>query len=110
MNKSTIVDFITPETLMRWIKASDTIIVDVREPHEYDLVRINDSISLPLSTFDPDEIPPTEGKKLVIHCASGVRCGIASKHVISSGFAGPIFRLAGGIKAWQLAGGKTVQN
>ena len=103
------VDFIEPETLRAWIETGEVVVVDVREPHEYSQAHIEGSTLIPLSTFDPSAIPAHDGKKLVIHCASGVRCGVASQHLVGSGFTGNIHRLAGGIQAWYHAGGPIVQ-
>ncbi|MCG7391472.1 sulfurtransferase [Microvirga sp. ACRRW] len=47
------------------------LLVDVREPHEYEAGHIPGAISHPLSTFDPSSLP--EGKRIVFSCAAGVR-------------------------------------
>ncbi|WP_186417063.1 rhodanese-like domain-containing protein [Bosea sp. CS1GBMeth4] len=49
------------------------LIVDVREPHEYAAGRIPGSVSLPLSRFDPADLPNEPGKRVVLSCAAGVR-------------------------------------
>ena len=108
-NGSPSVDFIEPETLRAWIETGEAVVVDVREPHEYAQAHIEGSTLIPLSTFDPSAIPAHDGKKLVIHCASGVRCGVVSEQLLGSGFTGHIHRLAGGIQAWYHAGGPIVQ-
>jgi len=46
------------------------VLVDVREPHEYEAGHVPGSISMPLSRFDPEALP--EGR-VVFSCASGVR-------------------------------------
>ena len=103
------VDFIDPETLRGWMATGEAVVVDVREVHEYQMAHIVGSTLVPLSTFDPAAIPPHEGKNLVIHCASGVRCGVASEQLLASGYGGRIHRLAGGIEAWYHAGGPISQ-
>ena len=109
MSVGPAVDFIDPETLRAWIAAGEVVIVDVREAHEYQIAHIEGSTLIPLSAFDPASIPPHEGKNLVIHCASGLRCGIASKQLLAVGYGGRIHRLAGGIEAWRHANGPIVQ-
>jgi len=109
MSEGPSADFIDPETLRAWIAADEAIVVDVREAHEHQMAHIEGSTLIPLSTFDPSSFPVHEGKKLVIHCASGVRCGMASQQLLESGYSGQIHRLAGGIEAWYQAGGPVVQ-
>ena len=109
MSGEPAVDFIYPETLRAWMAAGEAVIVDVREAHEYQTAHIEGSTLIPLSAFDPASIPPHEGKNLVIHCASGVRCGMASEQLLASGYGGRIHRLAGGIEAWHHADGPIVQ-
>ena len=99
------VEFIDPATLKSWIASGDAVIVDVREAHEYQMARIEGATLIPLSSFDPAVIPEHHDKKLVIHCASGVRCGIASQKLVEAGYAGQIHRLHGGIEAWYHSGG-----
>jgi len=108
MNDESTVTFIDPETLHTWMAADDVVVVDVREAQEYQIAHIEGSTLIPLSSFDPSVIPPHEGKKLVIHCASGVRCGMASQQLIALGYTGHIHRLAGGLEAWRRAGGPIV--
>jgi len=109
MSDETSTNFIDPKTLRSWMAAGDALLVDVREAHEYHQAHIEDSTLMPLSTFDPLAIPPHDGRKLVIHCASGVRCGVAAQQLLASGYNGHIHRLAGGIEAWYHAGGPIVQ-
>lgn len=104
MSSGSSVAFIDPGTLRAWIDAGEAIVIDVREPHEYAAAHIEGTTLLPLSAFDPSAVPPAGDKKLVIHCASGVRCGVAAGHLVAAGYPGRIHRLAGGIKAWYEAG------
>ena len=110
MSDGATVEFIDAETLKTWMASGDAVLVDVRETHEYKMARIEGSTLIPLSAFDPASIPPHEGKNLVIHCASGVRCGVASEQLLASGYGGRIHRLAGGIEAWYHAGGPISQS
>lgn len=108
-NGGPAVDFIDPATLKGWMDAGDAVVVDVREADEYAMAHIEGSTLIPLSAFNPAAIPDHGGKKLVIHCASGVRCGMASEQLLASGYAGQIHRLAGGIEAWYHAGNPIVR-
>jgi rhodanese-related sulfurtransferase len=49
---------LSPETVHAALEAGEILLVDVREPHEFDAVRIAGAVNLPLSTFDPSALPP----------------------------------------------------
>lgn len=93
----------------RWMEAGEAVLVDVREVAENQAERIPGAVNLPLSSFDPAQLPPVpEGKRLVFHCRSGVRCGSAAERALALGYEGEIHRLEGGIFGWKAAGGDTV--
>jgi rhodanese-related sulfurtransferase len=96
---------INAETLAAWLQAGEADLYDVREALEFEAARIPGSTLVPLSTFDPGAIDTSSPRKLVFHCKSGVRCGMATEIMRATGFAGPIFRLEGGILAWHAEGG-----
>lgn len=102
----TTVRMTTPDEVKTWMEEGSAVVVDVREPHEYSQAHIPGATLVPLSRFDPSALPEVgEGKHLVLHCASGVRCGTAASALMSWGFKGAIYRLEGGIVAWYRAGG-----
>ena len=47
------------------------IIVDVREPHEFAAGHVPNALNMPMSSFDPKELPA--GKPVVLVCQSGGR-------------------------------------
>lgn len=49
------------------------LLVDVREPEEFAAGHIPGSVSFPLSTFDPHNLPEADGKEIVFSCNSGGR-------------------------------------
>jgi rhodanese-related sulfurtransferase len=97
---------IDTQTLANWLEFGNACLYDVRENHEYARARIPGSMLLPLSIFTPDQVLIPPEKKLIFHCRSGVRCGQAANIMQVSGFKGPIYRLEGGIIAWQVNGGE----
>ncbi|KZD12330.1 rhodanese-like domain-containing protein [Oceanibaculum pacificum] len=98
------IQMIDPETLRGWLVRGEAVLYDVRERHEWDEARIDGATLMPLSQFDAARIETPEGKKLVFHCRSGVRCGAAAGQMALAGAQGPIYRLQGGIIAWAQAG------
>jgi rhodanese-related sulfurtransferase len=96
--------FVTPAEVNGWREQNQAVIVDVREEYEWQEAHIPGAILMPLSTFDPAEIPDAAGKHLVFHCRSGQRCGMAARKAVVGGFKGSIARMAGGFLAWNAAG------
>lgn len=80
------------------------LIVDVREPHEFAAGHIPGSVSLPLSRFDPADIPDAPGKRVVLSCAAGVRSLRALEFAQSAGLAIDSHYI-GGFKDWAMRGG-----
>ena len=101
------VEMVDPQTARRWIERGEAVLVDVREPHEFAMERIHGATLVPLSAFDPRSIPESKGKRLLLMCASGIRCGMASELLARAGYA-ELYRLAGGIMGWKAAGGPVV--
>ncbi len=94
---------LTPEEVARGLDDGRMVLVDVREPNETALERFPGAVLVPLSTFDPAEIPPPEGREIVFACRSGRRSVTASLAAQEKGFAYGS-HLAGGILAWKDAG------
>ncbi len=91
---------LTPQEVKARIDAGTAYVVDVREAHEHDEIRIADSDLAPLSTFDPEQIQVPDGKELILHCRSARRCGLAAEQLIEAGFKPKIHRMAGGMIRW----------
>ncbi|WP_027583610.1 rhodanese-like domain-containing protein [Bradyrhizobium sp. Ai1a-2] len=94
---------LTPQEVSKGIADGRYLLVDVREPNEVAAEAYPDSAVVPLSTFDPDEIPDPQGKEVVFACRSGKRSVTASLAAQSAGLSYDK-HLAGGILAWKAAG------
>jgi molybdopterin/thiamine biosynthesis adenylyltransferase/rhodanese-related sulfurtransferase len=78
---------------------ASVMIVDVREPFEYEIARIAGSKLIPLSDL-PSRFDELErGKEIVALCKTGVRSAHAVELLQSAGFT-QSFNLEGGIDAW----------
>jgi adenylyltransferase/sulfurtransferase len=93
---------ITPLELKQKIDAGeDFLLVDVREPHEYEIVRIPGSVLIPkdriLSGEAFAELP--QDKPLVLHCKSGARSAEALAALHQAGFSDAV-HVGGGVLAW----------
>ncbi len=75
------------------------ILVDVREQHEFDEVRIPGSILIPLTEFDERYKELPKDKKLIMQCRSGARSATATDLLLEHGY--QAVNMAGGILAWE---------
>lgn len=98
------VQMVSPETVKAWMDAGDCLLIDVREAEEYAQARIPGAHLMALSSFDPAAVPANPPGKLVIHCRSGNRCGMASMRLLEAGYKGRIHRMEGGILNWHNKG------
>jgi rhodanese-related sulfurtransferase len=94
---------LSPEEVAKGIAEGRYLLVDVREPNEVAAEAYPDGVVVPLSTFDPQDIPDPEGKQVVFACRSGKRSVSASLTAQAGGL--PYDQhLAGGMLAWKAAG------
>jgi molybdopterin/thiamine biosynthesis adenylyltransferase/rhodanese-related sulfurtransferase len=90
---------ITPLELAERLKAGDVDLIDVREPHEWDIARIPGAKLIPLGEF-PAAIPSLDrNRDIVVHCRSGVRSAKAVRQLQAAGLT-RVKNLAGGILRW----------
>jgi rhodanese-related sulfurtransferase len=94
---------LTPEEVARGLTENRMLLVDVREPNETAVERYPGAVIVPLSTFDPAQIPDPRGRQVVFACRSGRRSVTASQAAQAQGLPYDA-HLAGGILAWKAAG------
>ncbi len=92
-----------PEISVEELKAKldrreDFVLLDVREPHEHDLCRIEGSTLIPLGELPERAGELDKGKKLVVHCKMGGRSAKAVRLLLDKGYSA--VNVAGGINAW----------
>ncbi len=96
--------------LEQWIKERDNgerdfVLIDVREPNEYEINRIPGSVLIPKGDFlngsALEQLPQvTSGdKQVVMHCKSGVRSAETLAIVKAAGYADAV-HVGGGVVAW----------
>ena len=91
---------ITPNDLKEWLDRGEEIfILDVREPHEFEICRIPGSKLIPLDQLQSRVGELDRDSHVVAHCRSGVRSAKAVKLLRDAGFP-RVENLAGGILAW----------
>ena len=93
---------ITVKDLKDRLNNGDTIfLLDVREPHEYSLAKIEGSVLIPLGTLPQslDQLDPNS--EIVAYCHRGMRSADAVGFLVQQGFSN-VKNLIGGIDAWSL--------
>jgi adenylyltransferase/sulfurtransferase len=87
------------EELKRRLDAGeDLFVLDVREPHEYQICNINGYL-IPLGDLPKRVSELDSSREIVAHCRSGVRSGKAVAFLQQAGFK-KVHNLGGGILAW----------
>jgi molybdopterin/thiamine biosynthesis adenylyltransferase/rhodanese-related sulfurtransferase/molybdopterin converting factor small subunit len=91
---------IAPQELKAMLDAKKPIrIIDVREPHEYEICHIQGSTLIPLSEFIQRMGELDSSETLVLYCHRGMRSMKALEILRSAGFR-KVKSLKGGIDAW----------
>lgn len=99
MAKDETIGEITPRELAKRLAAhEDLTLLDVREPREWQLGRIEGARLVPLGTLQ-DEIPKLDqSKEVVVYCRSGKRSESAARQLAAAGFRAT--NVLGGILRW----------
>jgi adenylyltransferase/sulfurtransferase len=79
----------------------DFVLIDVREPHEYEIVKIPGSTLIPKDRIISGEVLAElpQDKPLVLHCKSGQRSAQALAALHKAGFRDAV-HVGGGVLAW----------
>ncbi len=82
-----------------WQRNPALVVVDVREPHEYEIAHIDGAVLMPLGEL-PDRLGELDGHhEIVTHCHHGARSLKALEILKAAGFS-KVRSLRGGIDAW----------
>ena len=91
---------ITPRELeARLARRDDFDLLDVREPHEWDICRIDGARLAPLSSFAAALGTLDSARDVVLYCRTGVRSAKALRQLQAAGFR-RVWNLTGGIHRW----------
>src|SRR6184192_4529635 len=87
------------ELKTEWERNPDLLVIDVREPHEYEIAHIDGAVLIPLGEL-PDRLGEVDGhREVVTHCHHGARSLKALEILKAAGFS-KVRSLRGGINAW----------
>jgi rhodanese-related sulfurtransferase len=110
------IELVTPEAVSKELAAGDPILVDIREPVEWER-HIAGALQVPrgLLEFVADPASPRynaelqAGRRVIVYCASGARAALATLTLQSMGYDN-VANMDGGIKAWIAADLPTVDH
>ena len=102
---------IDASTLEQWLADGEAVLIDVREPDEFQSGHIQGAVSIPLSSFPQTykhENYPAD-KKVVFQCKAGGRSMKACQVVCDvAASKDNVYNLVGGIGSWMASGRQVV--
>ena len=93
---------ISPAGAVALLNDERTIVVDVREPHEFAKGHIENARNISLGSLDEKiyELEPYKNSPIIIACQQGTRSKEACKKLVKQGFT-QVYELSGGILSWE---------
>ncbi len=89
----------------RTMIANGAVLVDIREPAEFNREHIDGAVLVPLSSLSDAAFAAYRGRKVIFHCQSGGRTSVYARRLADAiGGTCEGFVLGGGIVAWRRAG------
>ena len=95
----TATEITVKELKARKDRGEDVFVLDVREPHEYEINRIPGSTLIPLGDLGERFVELDANREIVTQCKSGMRSARAAAFLREHGFKN-VKNLKGGILAW----------
>ncbi len=93
----------SPAKIRKALDDGDIVLIDVRTPQEYMIEHVEGSLLMPMAFFNTHTLPTQDGKRIVLHCGSGIRSGKVSDKLAAAGIS-PLAHMEGGFAAWKEAG------
>jgi rhodanese-related sulfurtransferase len=75
------------------------LLLDVRQPWEYEICRLDNSMLMPMSTIPASLDQLDKGRETVVICHHGVRSRRVAYYLEQAGFTN-VINLRGGLDAW----------
>ncbi|HNP59229.1 MAG TPA: rhodanese-like domain-containing protein [Nitrospirales bacterium] len=85
----------------RMDKGDQIFLLDVREPHEYSIAKIEGSVLIPLGQVPHSLKQLDPSAEIVAYCHKGMRSADAVGFLLQQGFSN-VKNLIGGIEAWSI--------
>ena len=94
---------VSAELAFDWMGTGAAVLMDVREQEELEMEWIPGATAMPLSQFNPDNVPVMETKKIIFICQTGRRSSEAAERLLTRGLF-DIYNVKDGLLAWNAAG------
>jgi rhodanese-related sulfurtransferase len=94
---------LAPAEVYALLRSRQAVLIDVREPGEFEVERIPGALLCPLSGFDPGSLPLEGARRVILQCGTGRRSATAAQRLLDAG-SQEASHLAGGLQAWKEAG------
>ncbi len=99
------IEEIKPFEAAQEIEGGDVVLIDTREPHEYQEAHLENGRLVPPGLLGDEigEAAPDKSARTILYCRSGNRSAIAAAQMQAMGY-DDVASMAGGILAWQEQG------
>ena len=94
---------VSAELAFDWMGTGEAVLLDVREQEELEMEWIPGATAMPLSKFNPDNVPVMGTKKIMFICQTGRRSIEAAERLLTRGLF-DIYNVKDGLLAWNAAG------
>lgn len=93
---------VSPGEAVTLMNNDSTVVLDIREPHEFSAGHISNALHIPLGKLDERafELESSRNNPILVVCQVGTRSGAACKKLLKQGFP-RLHELKGGMQAWQ---------
>jgi adenylyltransferase/sulfurtransferase len=114
-SQSTVQETTVKELKARLDSGEDLLILDVRDPHEWEISALDGTLRIPKPQIEAAKNDILAGRKrreetvlaqipmdreIIVHCRSGVRSAHSIKFLREAGYTNTLVNLKGGILAW----------
>jgi molybdopterin/thiamine biosynthesis adenylyltransferase/rhodanese-related sulfurtransferase len=100
-----VIEEIEPFEAVAEIEGGEIVLIDTREPHEYQEAHLQDGKLVPPAMLADqiESVAPDKSARTILYCRSGNRSGLAAAQLQAMGYT-DVASVAGGILAWQEQG------
>ena len=98
------IEQMTVETLYDALRGQRAVLIDVREPHEYEEAYIGGAALIPMGRCHAPSLPSNPDKMIVFQCKAGGRSQRVCELYAAANPGRTVYNLSGGILAWIAAG------
>lgn len=96
---------VRPAEAVGLINHDDAVVIDTRDAEEFEKGHIVDAVNLPYATLEDRirELDEYRDHAVIVCCENGRKSAHAGAYLRSNGFR-TVYKLAGGLRAWEGAG------